>query len=123
MGAERGVLDGPIGRHPHDRLRMAVAEGGRAARTRFEVVERRPGHTLVRCDLETGRTHQIRVHLSALGHPVAGDALYGRARPGDPARPLLHSWRLRFRHPTGGEEMTFEAPPPADFAAFWDSLE
>jgi len=116
------VVEGAIGRHPRDRLRMAVVAGGRPARTRVEPVERRRGHTLVQCDLETGRTHQIRVHLAALGHPVAGDAVYGKRRPGDPERPMLHAHRLRFRHPRTGETMTFEAPPPLDFAAFWDSL-
>jgi 23S rRNA pseudouridine1911/1915/1917 synthase len=120
-GGER-VLDGPIGRHPRDRLRMAVVEGGRPARTRVRPVERRGGHTLVQCDLETGRTHQIRVHLAVLGHPVVGDELYGRRRPGDPERPLLHATRLRLRHPRTGEPMTFESPPPADFTAFWDGL-
>jgi 23S rRNA pseudouridine1911/1915/1917 synthase len=120
-GPER-VLDGPIGRHPRDRLRMAVVAGGRPARTRVRAVDRRGGHTLVQCDLETGRTHQIRVHLAALGHPVVGDDLYGRRRPGDPERPMLHAFRLRFRHPRTGEPMTFEAPPPADFTAFWEGL-
>jgi 23S rRNA pseudouridine1911/1915/1917 synthase len=114
--------DGPIGRHPRDRLRMAIVEGGRAARTRVRVVERRRGHTLVQCDLETGRTHQIRVHLAALGHPIAGDALYAGARAGEPERPMLHAHRLRFRHPRTGDEMSFTSPPPADFAAFWDGL-
>jgi 23S rRNA pseudouridine1911/1915/1917 synthase len=122
LAGEDRVLEGPIARHPRDRLRMAVVEGGRPARTRVRAVERRGGHTLVQCDLDTGRTHQIRVHLAALGHPVAGDDLYGRARPGDPARPMLHAHRLRFRHPRTGESMTFEAPPPADFAAFWEGL-
>ena len=117
-----GLLEGPIGRDPRDRLRMAVVEGGRPARTRYEAVERRAGHTLVRCELETGRTHQVRVHLAALGHPVAGDDLYGRLAPGGPRRPLLHAWRMRLQHPATGEELTFEAPPPADFQAFWDSL-
>jgi 23S rRNA pseudouridine1911/1915/1917 synthase len=116
------VVEGAIGRHPRDRLRMAVVEGGRPARTRVRAVDRRGGHTLVQCDLETGRTHQIRVHLAALGHPVVGDATYGRRRPGEPERPMLHAHRLRFRHPRTGEEMTFEAPPPADFSAFWDGL-
>ncbi len=120
---EAGELEGPIGRHPKARKRMAVVRGGRFARTRYEVVERRGGHTLLRCDLDTGRTHQIRVHLSALGHPVAGDADYGGRTPGGPARPMLHAWRLRLRHPRTGDEMTFEAAPPADFEAFWESLQ
>jgi 23S rRNA pseudouridine1911/1915/1917 synthase len=120
-GGER-VLEGPIARHPRDRLRMAVVEGGRPARTHVRPVERRGGHTLVQCDLDTGRTHQIRVHLAALGHPVAGDDLYGRRRPGDPERPMLHAHRLRFRHPATGDQMTFESPPPPDFTAFWDAL-
>jgi 23S rRNA pseudouridine1911/1915/1917 synthase len=132
-----GILEGPIARDPRNRLRMAVVEGGRPARTRYAVVERRAGHTLVRCDLETGRTHQVRVHLASLGHPVAGDELYGarrapsgagRARPAGghpagPARPLLHAWRLSFRHPDSGAEMSFETPPPADFQDFWEALE
>ncbi|MGH7921714.1 MAG: RluA family pseudouridine synthase, partial [Candidatus Dormibacteraceae bacterium] len=67
-------------------------------------------------------THQIRVHLTALGHPIAGDALYAKPRQGDPARPMLHAWRLRFTHPRTGEPVELEAPPPADFTAFWDSL-
>ncbi len=116
------VVDGPIARHPRDRLRMAVVEGGRPARTRVRAVERRGGHTLVQCDLETGRTHQVRVHLAALGHPVAGDDVYGRRQPGDPARPMLHAHRLRLRHPRTGASMTFESPPPPDFAAFWEGL-
>ncbi len=117
-----GVLDGPIGRDPRQRLRMAVVAGGRPARTRFQVLERRGGHTLLRCDLETGRTHQIRVHLTTLGHPLVGDELYGQRRSGEPARPLLHAWRLRFRHPATGAEMSFEVAPPADFTGFWASL-
>ncbi|MBO0703184.1 MAG: RNA pseudouridine synthase, partial [Candidatus Dormibacteraeota bacterium] len=80
------------------------------------------GHTLVRCDLETGRTHQIRVHLAALGHPIAGDDVYGRRRPEDPPRPMLHAWRLRFVHPRTGEAIELEAPPPADFIDFWEGL-
>jgi 23S rRNA pseudouridine1911/1915/1917 synthase len=121
---DAGELEGPIGRHPKDRLRMAVVAGGRFARTRYEVIARRRGHTLLRCDLETGRTHQIRVHLAALGHPIAGDAEYGGRRPpGDPARPMLHAWKLRLRHPRTRLEMSFEVPPPADFEAYWASLE
>jgi 23S rRNA pseudouridine1911/1915/1917 synthase len=122
VGTLDQVVDGPIGRHPRDRFRMAVVEHGRPARTRVRVLERRDGYTLLRCDLETGRTHQIRVHLAALGHPVAGDALYGRPRRGEPGRPLLHAHRLRFRHPRTGEEVVFESPPPPDFTTFWEGL-
>ena len=118
---EAGELEGPIGRDPRERKRMAVVSGGRYARTRYEVVERRGGHTLLRCDLDTGRTHQIRVHLAALGYPVTGDAEYGGSEPGV-ARPMLHAWRLRLRHPRTGQEMSFEAPPPADFNVFWAGL-
>ena len=118
---EAGELEGPIGRHPRERKRMAVVEGGRFARTRYEVVERKRTHTLLRCELDTGRTHQIRVHLAALKHPVAGDLDYGGGEP-DLARPMLHAWRLRLRHPRTGEEMSFEAAPPADFQKFWSSL-
>jgi 23S rRNA pseudouridine1911/1915/1917 synthase len=122
IAGEGEVAVGPIGRDPRNRLRMAVVDGGRPARTRFQVVERRGGHTLLRCELETGRTHQIRVHLAALGHPIAGDDLYSRRRPEDPPRPMLHAWRLRFWHPGTGAEMSFEVPPPPDFTAFWERL-
>ncbi len=117
-----GILEGPIGRDPTNRLRMAVVAGGRPARTRYQVLEMRAGHTLLCCDLETGRTHQIRVHLTALGHPLVGDDLYGRVRPGELPRPLLHAWRLRLRHPLNAEPLSFEAPPPLDFTTFWDGL-
>ena len=129
--AASGEVEGPIGRHPKERKRMAVVAGGRFARTRYEVVERRRSHTLLRCDLDTGRTHQIRVHLAAIGHPVAGDAEYGGREPGAgrahgaplPARPMLHAWRLRLRHPRTGSELSFEVSPPADFEDFWASVE
>ena len=120
--SDAGELEGPIGRHPKERKRMAVVAGGRYARTRYAVVERRRGHTLLRCDLDTGRTHQIRVHLAAMGNPVVGDAEYGGRRQGDPERPMLHAWRVRLRHPRTRAEMSFEVAPPADFAAFWSSL-
>ncbi len=120
--ADAGVLEGPIGRHPRERKRMAVVAGGRHALTRYQVVERRRTHTLLRCDLDTGRTHQIRVHLAALGHPIAGDAEYG-GREAGADRPMLHAWRLRLRHPRTGAEMSFEAPPPPDFERFWEAAE
>jgi 23S rRNA pseudouridine1911/1915/1917 synthase len=118
LTSDAGELEGSIGRHPRDRTRMAVVAGGRYARTRYQVVERRRNHTLLRCDLDTGRTHQIRVHLATLGHPLAGDAEYGGREPGAD-RPMLHAWRLRLRHPRTEAEMSFEAAPPADFEQFW----
>jgi 23S rRNA pseudouridine1911/1915/1917 synthase len=121
MKDDAGELEGPIGRHPKERKRMAVVASGRFARTRYEVVERRHGHTLVRCELDTGRTHQIRVHLAALGYPIAGDAEYGGREPGLD-RPMLHAWRLRLRHPRTGADLSFEVSPPADFEDFWASL-
>ena len=119
---DAGELEGPIGRHPRERKRMAVVAGGRFARTRYQVVERRRTHTLLRCDLDTGRTHQIRVHLAALGHPIAGDAEYG-GREAEADRPMLHAWLLHLRHPRTRVEMKFEAAPPADFATFWSSIQ
>ena len=120
--ADAGELEGPIGRHPRERKRMAVVAGGRYARTRYQVVERKRTHTLLRCDLDTGRTHQIRVHLATLGHPVAGDTEYGGREDGL-ERPMLHAWRLRLRHPRTGAEMTFEAAAPQDFQSFWASVQ
>ena len=119
---DAGELEGAIGRHPTHRKRMAVVAGGRYARTRYEVVEKRSTHTLLRCDLDTGRTHQIRVHLAALGHPLAGDADYGGGGPGEPDRPMLHAWRVRLRHPRTRAEMSFEVEPPADFETFWSRV-
>jgi 23S rRNA pseudouridine1911/1915/1917 synthase len=83
------------------------------------VLEALRGHTLLRCDLETGRTHQIRVHLAAFGHPIAGDRVYGGG--GAAPRPMLHAWRLKLRHPRTGETMTFEAAPPEDFRSFLEA--
>jgi 23S rRNA pseudouridine1911/1915/1917 synthase len=118
---DAGELEGPIGRHPKERKRMAVVSGGRYARTRYVVVERKGTHTLLRCELDTGRTHQIRVHLAAFGHPVAGDTEYG-GREAGLERPMLHAWRLRLRHPRTKAEMNFEVAPPEDFESFWSSL-
>lgn len=115
-----GTLEGDIGRHRSDRRRMAIVDSGRSARTHYLVLEALKGHTLLRCELDTGRTHQIRVHLAAFGHPIAGDRDYGGG--GVPERPMLHAWRLRLRHPADGREMSFEAPLPADFEAFLNSI-
>ncbi len=113
---ETGTIDAPIARHPRDRKRMAVVEGGREAITEFRVVERLDGATVLEVTLRTGRTHQIRVHLASIGHPVVGDAVYGHP---DAAlgRPALHAMRLRLRHPEDGTERTFVAPVPRELLA------
>jgi 23S rRNA pseudouridine1911/1915/1917 synthase len=125
------TIDGPIGRHPTDRKRMAVREGGRLALTRCAVLERWQAAELLRVSLGTGRTHQIRVHLSHIGHPVVGDAVYGagweRGMGGQArawarelarrtTRQFLHAAELSFEHPRTGEELAFEAPLPPDLA-------
>jgi 23S rRNA pseudouridine1911/1915/1917 synthase len=118
--ALRGVIDAPIGRSTRRRTRMAVRESGRPARTAYEVARTfaAPPVALVECRLETGRTHQIRVHLAAIGHPVVGDGAYGGSRSSlSLGRPFLHATRLEFRHPATGEAMRFEEPLPDDLAA------
>jgi len=121
---DEGEIDVPIGRHLRDRKRMSVHSGRpRPAVTRFTVRDRLPGYTLLDVTLETGRTHQIRVHLAALGHPVAGDVTYGlRRRPEGLPRQFLHASGLAFRHPMSGEEMAFESPPPDDLRRFLAAL-
>lgn len=109
-----GSVDAPIGRHPVHRTRMAVVEGGKPAVTHYRVREAFERHTLLECDLETGRTHQIRVHLASLGHPLEGDPVYAGRAPKLLARQALHAWKLAFRHPRTGEAMRFESPPPRD---------
>jgi 23S rRNA pseudouridine1911/1915/1917 synthase len=113
-----GLIDAPIGRAETDRTRMAVSSRGRVARTRYEVRERfaEPAPcTLVECRLETGRTHQIRVHLAAIGHPVIGDARYHGNRSGlECPRPFLHAWYLAFDHPGTGERVSWSSDLPAD---------
>lgn len=115
---DAGLVDAPIGRSARDPTRMAVSAGGRAARTRYEVIARfdRPiGCSLLTCELETGRTHQIRVHLAAIGHPVAGDDRYGGRRAVfGLTRPFLHAAELGFDHPRTGEAAHFTAPLPGD---------
>lgn len=126
MEAPRGVIDAPIGRSVARRTRMAVRSGGREARTGYRV-EREyhdPDVTLVECRLETGRTHQIRVHLAAIGHPVVGDAAYGGTRPTIPLdRPFLHAAGLAFRHPVTGEPRRYELPLPEELAVVLARLE
>jgi 23S rRNA pseudouridine1911/1915/1917 synthase len=105
------LIDAPIGRDPGHRKRMAILPPGRAreAQTRYRVREYLDGYTYLEASPITGRTHQIRVHLASLGHPIVGDAVYGKASS-LVARQFLHAWRLAFRHPVTGEEMNFEAP-------------
>jgi len=140
----RGVIDAPLERDKNNRLKRAVVKsGGRAAVTRYETVERFPADTgqpaiaaLVRCQLETGRTHQIRVHMAHIGHPLIGDPAYGAGfatkaetlpvslgnRVRKFRRQALHAAMLRFAHPVSGEIMTFESPPPAGMAGLIDQF-
>jgi 23S rRNA pseudouridine1911/1915/1917 synthase len=142
--ASQGTIEGQIGRNPFDRKRMAVLRGGgKTARTHYRVLERfglgpRPFASLLECRLETGRTHQIRVHLAHLGHPLIGDPAYGRARhaprPKTPVetvafaaashfpRQALHAYLLGFQHPSTHKPMRFESPWPADFAGLVEAL-
>ena len=113
---EAGAVDAPIGRHPkHPNLR-AVSPGGERAVTRWRVVERYPSATLLELVLETGRTHQIRVHMAHAGHPVVGDRQYGGRAVGGLKRQALHASRLSFDHPATGERLTLESPLPEDLA-------
>lgn len=129
---DAGTVDAPIGRHPTDRKRMAILPGSPAARdaiTHYTVLERFSGFAYVECRLETGRTHQIRVHMASLGHPLLGDPVYGgekndfaRRHPAYLHGQCLHARELRFTHPRTGEPMCFAAPLPPHFAAVLDLL-
>jgi 23S rRNA pseudouridine1911/1915/1917 synthase len=110
---QAGEVDAPIGRHPVHRQKMAIVERGRPARTGWRVRGELVSGTLVECTLHTGRTHQIRVHLKHLGHPVLGDAVYGKR--GTFQRQMLHAWRLGFIHPRTSEAVSFLSPIPPDF--------
>ncbi len=122
VALDQGSIDAPIGRNPRHRQQMAItATGGRAARTRFRVLERFARHTLLLLELETGRTHQIRVHLMAIGHPIVGDPVYGSGtstvRGTTLKRQFLHAYQLKFPHPATREIIEVEAPLPADLQA------
>jgi 23S rRNA pseudouridine1911/1915/1917 synthase len=118
--AAHGIVDAPIGRDPADPTKMAVVAGGRPARTEYEVVDNLAAEgdvALLRCRLETGRTHQIRVHLAAVGHPLVGDTVYGAGRSTlGLTRPFLHAAELSFDHPSTGARVTFTSDLPADLA-------
>lgn len=120
--AAHGIVDAPIGRDPSDPLKMAVVTDGRPARTEYRLIERYDAPAeLARlsCTLETGRTHQIRVHLAAVGHPLVGDPVYGDRRPNlGLDRPFLHAAELSFAHPTTGARVSFHSPLPPDLDAF-----
>ncbi len=130
----RSRVDAPVGRHPRRRTRMAVVASGRSAVTHFRVLRRYAAHTLLEVRLETGRTHQIRVHMAHLGHPVVGDPVYGgRIAPGAGATPrkrspasfrrqALHAHRLELAHPGTGRRVRFEAPLPDDLVALLEAL-
>lgn len=124
LRADSGTVDAPISRHPTDRKRMTVdRRAGRAAVTNWEVVARYRGYTHVRCRLETGRTHQIRVHMESIGHPVAGDLVYGRKKPEKGlAGQCLHARELEFTHPRSGERIHLECPLPDYFTDFLSRL-
>lgn len=129
MAAASGTIDRPIGRHPVERKQMSVrSRRPRAAVTRFEVVERFAAATVVRLFPKTGRTHQLRVHLAALGHPIVGDRLYGRGRVAPPAplagfpRQALHAAEIAFAHPVTGAPLRLRAPLPADLEGLLASL-
>lgn len=111
-----GVVDAPIGRVDGSLIAREVRHDGQSARTHYEVLEARRGRALLRLELDTGRTHQIRVHMAHLGHPLTGDFLYGTETPALIPRPALHSFALSLRHPVTGETLTFSAPLSTDIA-------
>ena len=125
-----GTVDAPMGRHPTQRVKMAVVHNGKPARTHYKVLERFDGLTLVECVLDTGRTHQIRVHMASLKHPLVGDPVYGPRHPpliAPPAaatfpRQALHARKLGLIHPVTGEEMSWEIPLPEDFEGLLEAL-
>ena len=120
---DSGTVNAPIDRNPKDRKKMAVVPGGRPAVTHWQVLERFPGYTYVRCRLETGRTHQIWVHMAYIGHPLYGDTVYGakKAAPGMTGQ-CLHAVGLTFRHPRTGETVELSCPLNEEFTAFLRKL-
>ena len=124
MRQDSGTVDAPIGRSSSDRKKMAVVAGGRRAVTHWEVVARYPGVTHLRCRLETGRTHQIRVHMAHIGHPILGDTVYGAKKPVPGLTgQCLHATGLRFVHPRTGETVELHCPLPEEFTRMVEKLE
>ncbi len=124
MKQEEGRIEGPIGRDPKNRLRMAIVEGGKPAVTHYKVIKHFKHYTLVECRLETGRTHQIRVHMRSIGHPIVGDPLYGTKTPLFPLDgQLLHAKTLGLTHPVTKELMIFDSVLPERFAAALEKIE
>lgn len=119
---ETGIIDAPIGRDVTNRQRMAVTAGGKSAVTHFHVIERFAAYTFLELRLETGRTHQIRVHLTYIGHPLAGDPVYGRRHTLPIHGQALHATSLGFTHPVSGERLTFHAPAPDDMTTLLNGL-
>ena len=120
---DKGTIDAPIGRDPSNRLRMAIVPNGKRAVTHYEVLERYNGFTLIEARLETGRTHQIRVHMASKNRPLLGDSLYGPAKqPYHIEGQMLHAKVLGFMHPRSGEYLEFTAPEPAEFTEVLDKL-
>lgn len=119
---DRGVIEAPIGRSEKDRKKQAVTAKGKPAVTHFKVLERFGNYTLVELTLETGRTHQIRVHMAYIGHPVAGDPLYGPRKTLKGNGQFLHAQTLGFTHPTTGESLRFSVEPPAIFQETLENL-
>lgn len=120
---DEGTIDAPLGRNPQDRKKQAVVKGGRHAVTHFKVMKRYANFTLVKCILETGRTHQIRVHMKYIGHPLVGDPLYGPRKVIGKDGQFLHAALLGFNHPRTGKEMIFEVPLPENFQKMLDKLD
>lgn len=119
---DKGTIDAPIGRDQKDRQKQAVVDNGKHAVTHFQVVERFGDYTLVECRLETGRTHQIRVHMNYIGFPLVGDPKYGPKKTIDFGGQVLHAATLGFDHPSSGEYLEFEAPLPADYEQLLNDL-
>lgn len=120
---KRGTIDAPIGRNPYDRKKMAVTEKGKHAVTHFEVIQQFQGYSLIKCRLETGRTHQIRVHMAYISHPLAGDPLYGPRKTLKGQGQFLHAQTLGFKHPRTGEWMEFSVAAPAIFQKMLANLQ